>query len=208
MNEMSKEITITRMEVLKLTSQLNVLDSNKNLSVEKKARVYKSAERGRQKDQEQGEQDKEDNKRHGRPDKGAHGRTRVIAWQIQNSMQRCWRSTSLTRNGTIVNIKIIQGKDFVPLYKVTFPGIGDATKLLVMSLRSELTAMVPIDPARIEDKRYMHRAQQQIHGCRQHTHRQVHTGHKPGDEEAPHLLHSQHDAGPRRPRGAACRRQP
>lgn len=42
MNEMSKEITITRMEVLKLTSQLNVLDSNKNLSVEKKAEFTKA----------------------------------------------------------------------------------------------------------------------------------------------------------------------
>ncbi len=60
----------------------------------------------------------------------------------------------LDAHGTSVRIQIIEGDDFVPAYNVTFPGVGDATKLLVMSLRSELTAMVPLDPARIEDKRY------------------------------------------------------
>ncbi len=60
----------------------------------------------------------------------------------------------LDANGTTVKIQIQETEDFVPLYNVTFPGIGDATKLLIMSLRSELTSMVPIDPARIEDKRY------------------------------------------------------
>ncbi len=61
----------------------------------------------------------------------------------------------LDANGTNVKIKISEGEEFVPLYDVTFPGIGDATKLLIMSLRGELTSMVPIDPARIEDKRYL-----------------------------------------------------
>lgn len=60
----------------------------------------------------------------------------------------------LDAHGTTVKIQIVEGADFVPLYNVTFPGIGDATKLLVMSLRSELTQMVPFDPSRIEDKRY------------------------------------------------------
>ncbi len=60
----------------------------------------------------------------------------------------------LDAHGTTVKIQIVDGLDFVPLYNLTFPGIGDATKLLIMSLRSELTSMVPIDPARIEDKRY------------------------------------------------------
>jgi archaeal flagellar protein FlaI len=61
----------------------------------------------------------------------------------------------LDANGTTVNVEIIEGLEFVPLYKITFPGIGDATKLLVMSLRTELTSMVPIDPSRMEDKRYL-----------------------------------------------------
>ncbi len=60
----------------------------------------------------------------------------------------------LDAHGTTVRIEIIEGSEFVPLYNVSFPGIGDATKLLIMSLRSELTSMVPIDPSRIEDKRY------------------------------------------------------
>lgn len=60
----------------------------------------------------------------------------------------------LDAHGTTVKIMIYEGTDFVPQYNLTFPGIGDATKLLIMSLRGELTAMVPIDPARIEDKRY------------------------------------------------------
>jgi flagellar protein FlaI len=61
----------------------------------------------------------------------------------------------LDAHGTNVRIQIVDGADFVPSYRVTFPGIGDATKLLIMSLRSELTAMVPLDPSRIEDKRYL-----------------------------------------------------
>jgi flagellar protein FlaI len=61
----------------------------------------------------------------------------------------------LDAHGTTVRIQIIEGNDFVPLYNVTFPGIGDATKLLIMSFRSELTAMVPMDPSRLEDKRYL-----------------------------------------------------
>ncbi len=61
----------------------------------------------------------------------------------------------LDAHGTTVRIEIVDGPEFVPLYNVSFPGIGDATKLLIMSLRSELTSMVPIDPSRIEDKRYL-----------------------------------------------------
>ena len=69
--------------------------------------------------------------------------------------QKALAEYNLDAHGTTVMVQIIESKDFVPLYNVTFPGIGDATKLLVMSLRSELTAMVPIDPARLEDKRYL-----------------------------------------------------
>ena len=69
--------------------------------------------------------------------------------------QKILAEYNLDAHGTTVMIQIVESSDFVPLYNVTFPGIGDATKLLVMSLRSELTAMVPIDPARLEDKRYL-----------------------------------------------------
>lgn len=69
--------------------------------------------------------------------------------------ERVMQEYELDANGTTVKICIREGAGFVPLYEVTFPGIGDATKLLIMSLRSELTSMVPLDPGRIEDKRYL-----------------------------------------------------
>ncbi len=71
-----------------------------------------------------------------------------------NTIERVLAEYDLDAHGTTVKIKIYESEDFVPQYKVTFPGIGDATKLLIMSLRSELTTMVPIDPSKIEDKRY------------------------------------------------------
>lgn len=39
MNDMAREITMTRTEILKLTNQLNILESNKSLSVEKKSKM-------------------------------------------------------------------------------------------------------------------------------------------------------------------------
>ena len=39
MNDMQREITTTRTEIIKLTTQLNALDTNKNLSVEAKAKA-------------------------------------------------------------------------------------------------------------------------------------------------------------------------
>ena len=57
-------------------------------------------------------------------------------------------------HGTPTHIKIYIGSDFVPIYEVTFQGIGEATKFLLLSLRSELVLMVPIDPLRVETKAY------------------------------------------------------
>ncbi len=62
---------------------------------------------------------------------------------------------SLLANGLPVEINIKQTKDFVPGYNIIFPGIGTATKLLVLSLRSELLSMVPIDPSKINEKEYI-----------------------------------------------------
>ncbi len=71
-----------------------------------------------------------------------------------NGTENVLAEYELDANGTNVKIRIVEGLDFVPRYNVTFPGIGDATKLLVMSLRGEITTMVPVDPTRISDKRY------------------------------------------------------
>ncbi len=65
-----------------------------------------------------------------------------------------YASYELDAHGLKVSINIHDAGDFVPLYDVTVPGLGDATKLLLISLRQELLSMVPIDPTRIEDKEY------------------------------------------------------
>ncbi|MDE1824832.1 MAG: CpaF family protein [Candidatus Micrarchaeota archaeon] len=62
----------------------------------------------------------------------------------------------LDAHGLRVNIKVHESKDeFVPVYEVTVPGLGEATKILLLSLRNELLSLVPIDPTRIEDKEYL-----------------------------------------------------
>ena len=58
----------------------------------------------------------------------------------------------LNANGLNVEVNIKQTTDFVPLYEVIFPGIGIATKLLLVSLRGEMINMVPIDAQRIQIK--------------------------------------------------------
>ena len=62
---------------------------------------------------------------------------------------------SLDAHGMTVDIEIVQSGEYVPSYKVTIPGVGAATKLLLMSLRSELVSMVTVDTSRIQDKRYL-----------------------------------------------------
>ncbi|VVB77502.1 putative KH and PIN-domain containing protein [uncultured archaeon] len=66
-----------------------------------------------------------------------------------------YSSYELDANGLHVKIRIIDKGDFTPVYEVTTPGIGDATKVLMISLRQSLMSMVPIDPMRIEDKEYV-----------------------------------------------------
>ena len=61
----------------------------------------------------------------------------------------------LNANGLDVNIKIVDKGEFVPIYEITIPGVGDATKVLLLSLRQELLNIVPIDPTRVEDKEYI-----------------------------------------------------
>lgn len=65
-----------------------------------------------------------------------------------------YASYELDAHGLKVSIRIHDASDFVPIYDVIVPGLGDATKLLLLSLRQELLSMVPIDPTRIEDKEY------------------------------------------------------
>jgi flagellar protein FlaI len=64
-------------------------------------------------------------------------------------------SYELDAHGLKVKVKIVDRGDFIPAYDITTPGLGDATKVLLISLRQELLSMVPIDPSRIEDKEYV-----------------------------------------------------
>ena len=62
---------------------------------------------------------------------------------------------SLDAHGMSVDIEIVQTTDYIPIYRVTIPGLGAATKLLLMSLRGELVSMVSVDTTRIQDKKYL-----------------------------------------------------
>jgi len=62
---------------------------------------------------------------------------------------------NLDVHGMQANIQIVDSGGFVPDYKVTVPGLGDASRILLLSLRQELLSLVPIDPTRIEDKEYV-----------------------------------------------------
>jgi flagellar protein FlaI len=60
----------------------------------------------------------------------------------------------LDAHGMKVDVQILKTEDYALIYRVSFQGIGDATKLLMMSFRRELASMVALDPTRIEDKAY------------------------------------------------------
>ncbi len=56
--------------------------------------------------------------------------------------------------GLVASIRIVDRGEFVYGYDVSVQGIGEATKILLFSLRPELLSLVPIDPSRIDDKEY------------------------------------------------------
>ena len=62
---------------------------------------------------------------------------------------------SLNANGMPINVRIVETQDYVPLYEVMIPGLSDPTKLLLLSLRSELVTMVAVDASRIQDSKYL-----------------------------------------------------
>ena len=62
---------------------------------------------------------------------------------------------TLNANGVEAHITIVDIGEFVPAYKVSLPGIGEATRILIISLRQELLRLVPIDTSKISDAVYM-----------------------------------------------------
>lgn len=69
--------------------------------------------------------------------------------------QKVYVKYNLDAHGLPVEISIVDKDDFVPIYEITVQGLGDATKVLLLSLRHELLSLVPVDPLRIEDKEYV-----------------------------------------------------
>ncbi|MEM0148875.1 MAG: ATPase, T2SS/T4P/T4SS family [Candidatus Micrarchaeaceae archaeon] len=63
-------------------------------------------------------------------------------------------SYTLDVHGLKADISIEDTGKFALEYKVNVVGLGDASKILLNSMRPELLSLVPIDPTRIEDKEY------------------------------------------------------
>ncbi len=64
-------------------------------------------------------------------------------------------SYQLDAHGLKIEVTIADRGDYVPRYEITMPGIGEATKILLLSLRQELLSVVPIDPTQVENKEYV-----------------------------------------------------
>ncbi|MGC8479740.1 MAG: type II/IV secretion system ATPase subunit [Candidatus Micrarchaeia archaeon] len=61
----------------------------------------------------------------------------------------------INANGLVINIEISKKGEFVPIYDVTYAGIGEATKILLGSMRPEILASVPVDQQRLQDENYI-----------------------------------------------------
>ncbi len=66
-----------------------------------------------------------------------------------------YESYSLNVQGMTANISIVDNGGFVPEYEVSMPGIGDATRILLMSIKPELLSLVPIDTSKVTNREYM-----------------------------------------------------
>jgi flagellar protein FlaI len=73
----------------------------------------------------------------------------------QNIVKKKYASYNLNAQGLKVTVDIEDRGDFVPIYSVNFPELGEATRTLLMSLRQELLNIVPIDTRRVEDEQYL-----------------------------------------------------
>ena len=60
---------------------------------------------------------------------------------------------SINADGIPVNIRLIQARDFVPLYELTIPGLGEGTKLVLNTLKGELITEVKLDVSELINPR-------------------------------------------------------
>ncbi len=74
--------------------------------------------------------------------------------EIKKVEKEILSSYKINAHGLEAEVVIEKSLDFVPNYNVSYIGIGNASRLLLNSLRTEITQMVPIDPSRIQDEEY------------------------------------------------------
>lgn len=60
---------------------------------------------------------------------------------------------SVDADGIPVNIRIVQTRDFVPLYELTIPGLGEGTKIVLNTLKGELITEVKLDVSELINPR-------------------------------------------------------
>jgi len=64
-------------------------------------------------------------------------------------------SYNIDANGLPAQIRVVDKGEYVFSYQVTIPGISEATKVILDSLRPNLITLVPIDPSRLSQKAYV-----------------------------------------------------
>ncbi len=72
----------------------------------------------------------------------------------EKSVKKEYAAYDLNANGIVAHVHIEDRGDFVPIYDVIVPGVGEATRVLLTSLRQELLSIVPIDTSKISDAAY------------------------------------------------------
>ena len=73
----------------------------------------------------------------------------------ENKQEKEYASYELNANGIKAHIHIVDNGGFVLSYRVSLPGLGDATRILITSLRQELLRLVPIDTSKISSQEYV-----------------------------------------------------
>ena len=72
----------------------------------------------------------------------------------QKKKENVFTTYELNANGLSVSVVVADIGSFVPEYRVSVAGLGEATRVLLMSFRQEMLNLVPIDPNRISDREY------------------------------------------------------
>ena len=72
----------------------------------------------------------------------------------QKKNENVFATYELNANGLSVSVVVADIGSFVPEYRVSVAGLGEATRVLLMSFRQEMLNLVPIDPNRISDREY------------------------------------------------------